>query len=136
MRWNSGWKLNQPPSSLPTWPRVLIASSWPMWIGLPAASAMQLRLAALVHAEEPERSGLHRVADGEQAVVAQDDGFALTEHRADAVAFRGVEHYAVVVLEDGVVFVEGARVLRDRVELLAERREACGRTSSGCARPR
>ena len=36
----------------------------------------QLRLAAAVHAEEPERGLVDRLADGEQAVVLVDGGLA------------------------------------------------------------
>ena len=38
----------------------------------------------------------------------------------DALALADVEHDAGVVVEDGVVLVEGARVLRERIEQLAE----------------
>ena len=62
------------------------------------------------------------LADGEQAVVAQDDRLALAEGVGDALALLDVEDDAGVVVEERVVLVERARVLRDGVEQAPERR--------------
>ena len=49
-------------------------------------------------------------------------GLALPERVRDALALFGVEHHAGVVVEERVVFVEGAGVLRERIEEATERR--------------
>ena len=61
------------------------------------------------------------MADREQAVVAQDDGLAVAELVRDALAFLEIEHHAGVLVEQGVVVVERAGVLGDRVEQPGER---------------
>ncbi len=61
------------------------------------------------------------MADGEQAVVAQDDGLAVAELVRDPLALLEVEHDAGVLVEQRVVVVERARVLGDRIEQSAER---------------
>ena len=65
-----------------------------------------------------------RVADGEQAVVAQDRGLVVAEGVGDALALLGiVDHDAGVVVEQDVVLEEDARVLGERIERAAEGRE-------------
>ena len=61
-------------------------------------------------------------ADGQQSVIAQDDRFARAERARDAVALGGLVDHAGEIVEQAVVLIEGARVLRDRVEQAAERR--------------
>ena len=56
-------------------------------------------------------------------MVLQDDGLARAERARDAITFRGIEHDTRIVVEQAVVPEERARVLRDRIEALAERRE-------------
>ncbi len=60
--------------------------------------------------------------DSEQAVVAQDDGLAVAEFVRDALAFLDIEDDSGVLVEQGMVLVEGARILGDRIEQPAERR--------------
>src|SRR5262249_1157424 len=64
---------------------------------------------------------VHRVPDREEAVVAQDHRLLLAEGVGETLALLEVEDDARVVVEQGVVLVEGADVLRDRVEQPAER---------------
>src|SRR5581483_4236998 len=81
-----------------------------------------MRLARAFHRDEPVRRLVDRGrADGEQTVVRQDAGLVATERMRDALALFGVEHHARVVVEDRVVAVEHARVLRQRVERPPER---------------
>src|SRR5258705_8781000 len=82
----------------------------------------QLRVTRPLHRDEPPRRFLDGLADREQAVVAQDDGFAVAECMRDALAFLGVEDDARVGVEQRVVVVEGAGVLGDRVEQSGQRR--------------
>ena len=56
-------------------------------------------------------------------MVAQDDRLVLAQGVADALALLDVEHHAGVVVEQGVVAVERARVLGQRVEQATQRRE-------------
>src|SRR6267142_4065733 len=51
---------------------------------LPGRLGEELRLAAALEREEPVDGLVHRAADGEQAVVAQDDGLLLPERLRDA----------------------------------------------------
>ena len=53
------------------------------------------------------------MADGQQAVVAQDDRLVVAERGGDALALLGVEDDAGVVVEERVVLVERAGVLGD-----------------------
>ena len=56
-------------------------------------------------------------------MVAEDHCLVTSERRADPLALGRVEHDAGVVVEDRMVLVEGARILRERIEQHAERRE-------------
>ena len=55
-------------------------------------------------------------------MVAEDGGLVLAEGVGDALGLLQVEHDTRVVVEDGVVVVERAHVLGDRVEQAAQRR--------------
>ena len=55
-------------------------------------------------------------------MVAQDCGLVAGESVGDALALFGIEHHTGVVVEQGVVLVEGAGVLGDRVECATQRR--------------
>ena len=50
----------------------------------------QLRMATALHRNEPPGGLVDRSADGQQSVVAQDDGFVLAERGGDALAFERV----------------------------------------------
>ena len=82
----------------------------------------QLGLAAAIHRDEPPDGLVDRLADGEQAVVAQDRGLAVTRERGRCACPPSVEDDARVVVEEHVVVIEGAGVLGDRVEEATERR--------------
>ena len=83
----------------------------------------QLGLAGALHRDEPPgRLVDRRRADGQQAVVRQDGRLVVAERVRDALALLDVEHDAGVVVEHGVVAVERARVLGERVERAAQRR--------------
>lgn len=62
----------------------------------------QLHVAALVEQVEPVDGLLDRLADGQQAVVAQQRGALVAEGARDVVAFVGGEHDAFA-FEDDVV---------------------------------
>jgi hypothetical protein len=65
----------------------------------------------------------HQAADGEQSVVAQDERLARAESCGDPLALLGVDGDAAVGVVERVVLVEGAALLADRVEEVAEGRE-------------
>src|SRR5579871_277080 len=73
-----------------------------------------------VHGDEPPDRRFHALADGEQAVIPQDDGFRPAERFGDAVAFGGFVDDAGVVIEQRVILVESAGILRDRIELASQ----------------
>lgn len=72
---------------------------------------LQLRLDAAVHGAEQIRRSIHRFADGQDAVVLQDDGFVLAESFGETATFFVREHDAAEVVVDGVVFVESDPLL-------------------------
>src|SRR5262245_13440996 len=76
----------------------------------------QLRLATALHRNEPPGGLINRSADGQQSVVAQDDGFVLAERGGDALAFDRVVNHSRVIVEDAMVFIERTGVLSDRIE--------------------
>ena len=60
-------------------------------------------MAALFQAQEPEDGGLDRLADGEEAVVLEQRGFARAEGGGDVAAFGFGEDDAVEGRVEGVV---------------------------------
>ena len=82
----------------------------------------QLRLAGAVHGDEPPGSFVHSVANGEQAMIAEDGGFLRAEGAGDAVAFGGFLDDAGVIIENNVILVKGASILGERIEQTAKSR--------------
>src|SRR5918998_3874371 len=80
----------------------------------------QLHLAGALHRDEPPHGLVDAAPDGQQSVVGEDDRLALAERLGDALALLELEHRAGVVVEDGVVAVERAGVLGERVERSAQ----------------
>ena len=122
IRSKSGWKLNQPAMC-----DADLAAGQPGHLGVDehrraGRLGQQLGLARALHGDEPPGRLVDRVPDGQQPVVAEDDGLVVAERVGDALALLDVEHHAGVVVEERVVLVEGADVLGDRVERAAERR--------------
>lgn len=76
----------------------------------------QLRLAALVHGDEPKDRLVNGVPDRQQAMVLQQRGLAPTDTGRDVAPFLGRQDDPVEGLVDGVVVVESASVLRDGFE--------------------
>src|SRR5665213_989154 len=76
----------------------------------------QLGLAGPLHGDEPPGRLVDRVAHGHEPMVAQDGCLVVSQGMGDALALLDVHHHAGVVVEHGVVVVEGAHVLGDGVE--------------------
>jgi len=76
----------------------------------------QLSLTAAIHGDEPPGGLFDAVADGEQAVILENGGFALAEGLGDTLAFRCFVDDAGEIGENGVVFVKRASILRDGIE--------------------
>lgn len=96
----------------------------------------------LIKREEPEGSGIDRLADlywcqqfrkgnemddGErkatyrdQAVILQDGRLAVTETLGDLLALFAIQHDAAEIWVHGMALVEAQTILRDHVELAAE----------------
>ena len=91
-------------------------------IGVPAASARSWTSQRALHGDVQPGRLVDGVADGEDAVVAQDGRLVVAEGVGDALALLDVDHDAGVVVEEAVVLEEGAGVLGDRVEQATERR--------------
>ena len=83
-----------------------------------------------------QRASSTRVADGEQAVVAQDGRLVVAEGVGDALALLDVEHDAGVVVEQAVVLEEDAGVLGERVEQAGRAPRTPCRRPSGSGRRR
>src|SRR5947207_1034756 len=79
----------------------------------------QLDGARPVHGDEPEGGLVDRPAHGEQPVVAEDDGLAPPQGMGDALGLVEVEDDAGVIVEQGMVLIERAGILGDRVEQAA-----------------
>src|SRR5260370_7670690 len=75
----------------------------------------KLSLATSLQCDEPESGLFHRLPDGDQAVVAEDDGLLLADGRGDTAALRELEHDAREIVEERVILEEGAGVLRQRI---------------------
>jgi len=89
--------------------------------GLASGFGEQLRLAGAVHGNEPPGGFVDAVADGEQAVIAEDGGFFRSERAGDAVTFGSFLDDAAVIFKDHVILVKRASILRERIEQAAER---------------
>jgi hypothetical protein len=90
------------------------------FVGLASGFGEQLGLAGAVHGDEPPSGFINGVADGEQAVIAEDGGFLRAEGTGDAVAFGGFLDDAGVIFENDVIFVKRASVLGKRIKQAAE----------------
>ena len=83
----------------------------------------QLRLTALLQADEPKDGLLDRAPHSQEAVVLQQRRLPLTKRLRDIAPFLIRENNAIEVAVDGKIVVEGARVLRDGVDRSTERTE-------------
>jgi hypothetical protein len=90
------------------------------FVGLAGGFGEQLGLAGAVHGDEPPGGFVDGMADGEQAVIAEDGGFLRAEGSGDAIAFGGFLDDAGVILENDVIFVKRASILGERIEQAAE----------------
>src|SRR5271170_8469266 len=63
----------------------------------------ELSLATPLHGDEPPHGFIHAVADCEQSMISEDDGFVLTERLADPFALGHFVYHAGVVVEDSVI---------------------------------
>src|SRR5258708_38230961 len=86
------------------------------FMGLAGGFGEQLGLAGAFHGDEPPCGLVDRVADSEQAVIAEDGGLLRTEGASDAVAFGSFFDNPRIVVEDGVIFIKRASILRERIE--------------------
>src|SRR3954449_1745260 len=59
----------------------------------------ELHLTGPLHRDEPPDRGVNRLTNGQQAVVAQDDGLVVAEGMRDALALLDVRHDTGVVVE-------------------------------------
>lgn len=66
---------------------------------------------------------LYRRAHGEQAVILQDQRLPVAQRLRQPHALALVQHHARERIEQRMILVEGARVLRQRIEQASERRE-------------
>ena len=81
----------------------------------------KLRLAGAVHGNEPPGGLVDCVANGQEAVIPKDGGFFQAEGSSDAVAFGSFLDDAGVIVENRVIFIKRASILRERVQAAAER---------------
>ena len=77
---------------------------------------LHVRLGDALHLHEEPDCLAHAVADGQQAVVAQDDRPVVTERVGDAAARHRRLHLHLLVVEDRVIFEEDAALLGDRLD--------------------
>ena len=77
-------------------------------------------MTALLQTHEPEHGGLDAPPARQEAVVLEERGFLLSQGRGDRETFVLGQHDAFEGAVERDVVVEGARVLRDGVEVPAE----------------
>src|SRR5438270_13995937 len=65
----------------------------------------QLHLTRTLQGDEPEGRLVDRLTDGEQPVVAEDDGLGVAEGVGEALALFEVAHHTRVLVEESVVAV-------------------------------
>ena len=83
----------------------------------------ELGLAGALHRDEPPRRLVDRMPDSEEPVVAVDGGLVRAERRRQRLGCGLLEHDGPTALRaHGVVLVEDAGVLCDRIERASERR--------------
>lgn len=90
-------------------------------MGLARGFGEKLRLAGTVHSDEPPGRFLNGVANSQEAVIPQDGRFLPAKSAGDAVAFRSFLDDAGVIVEDRMIFIKRASVLRERIQSAAER---------------
>lgn len=81
----------------------------------------QLHLARTVHGNEPPCRLVDGLAHREKAVILQDGRLVRTERFRDLLSLVEIDRDPAVIVVKSVIVVEGANVLRDRIELAAER---------------
>lgn len=81
----------------------------------------QLRLTALLKADEPENSLLNGLANSKKAVVLQKRSLLVTKTLGNIFTLLLSEHDSVKRVVDDVVIVESTRVLSKSVDLAAQR---------------
>jgi len=81
----------------------------------------KLRVAGAVHGDEPPGGFVDRVAHGQEAVIPQDGRFFGAESPSDAVTLGSFLDDAGVIVEDRVIFIKRASILRERIEAATER---------------
>src|SRR5207302_1285851 len=89
--------------------------------GFTRGFGQQLRLAGAIHGNEPPSGFVDGVADGEQAMVAQNGGFLRSQSVSNAVALRGFFDEARVIVEQDVIVEKSTGILREGVEKTAQR---------------
>lgn len=63
----------------------------------------ELRLTATIHCNKPPRRLVNRLSDSQQAVIAENGGFAIAQGFADAFSFAEIENDSSIVVKKGVV---------------------------------
>src|SRR5215467_9302619 len=76
----------------------------------------KLRLAGTIHGNKPPSGFVNGVAHSEQAVIPQDGGLFRAKSASDAVAFSRIFNDAGVIVEDRVILIKRAGVLRKWVQ--------------------
>lgn len=80
----------------------------------------QLRMTALLQANEPKHRLLNTPAHGQQPMILQQRSFATPERGSNLLAFFLGEDHAAEAGVERVVVVERARILRDSIEFAAQ----------------
>ncbi len=80
----------------------------------------QLGVARAVHGDEPPGRFVDRVANGEQAVIAKDGRLLRAEGASNAVAFGSFLDNPRIIVEDDMIFIKSASILRERIEQATE----------------
>lgn len=86
----------------------------------------QLCLDTPVHGAKEERGGIDRLGHGKDAMVGQNYGLVVAQSVGNSATLLVSQDDSSKPFVDGMVFVESAGILVDRLELTAQSRESLG----------
>ena len=105
---------------MPSWPRVIRAVSLSIGLGIPAAIASSCAWQDRSIVTNHQAASATELAHRQQAVVGEDDGLVAAQRGAIRLPSSMSFTIAPVVLVQGVVLEERARVLRQRIKQHAQ----------------
>ena len=82
----------------------------------------QLRLEAALHSDVPPGSLFNRLAHGKMSMVLENDRLLLTQAIGQSLAFVEVYDHSRVIIEQGMIAVEGTGILSQGIQKTSQAR--------------